>query len=315
MPSMLVSDMSAAVAGGGGGTIDIIPPAGQAYKIVDFGSDVALVTGVPDLSVALRDAILADAIVLEDPTTDPGKRVNQQELYITPANLRVTNEAAGAANLSYYGERVDPNIVITDLVEIGAGATVHVRPPAGETWKITGLGASAWSAVDINPDVTVGITDGTLEASIILRAVDIKAQDKVLNWYIDNTTYLCVTDTDGGGLVFGFSGIRVAETSIGDVQDIAGAAVLDIQPPATQQWTITEIAAQQFVGGAGAGYPDMSVSMVVGANLSEILDVTSIAYNYEMELKIDNTHFLRITDISGINNEVGWLGILDREYS
>lgn len=316
MPSMLVSNMQAAVAGAG--TVDVTPAAGQAYLIKDIGSDVAFVGNVPDIQVAIRDAVLADAIILIDPTTDPGKRTRQLELYITPTNyMRITNTAVGAANISWYGERVDPNLVRTDLQTIGAGATINIQPPAAETWRLTEVGASAFTAAgDINPDVSIGVTDGTLVASLILDPTMIRGQDKALDLYINNTDYLIVTDTSAAGLVFGFSAIRVPETAISSIQDVAGAGTLDIQPPATQEWCLTEIAAETWVGAAPNGYPNITVSMIVGANLSDILEpLPSERWNSKMDLLIDNTHYIRITEGSAANNEVGILGYLKREYS
>lgn len=316
MPSMLVSNMQAAVAGAG--TVDVTPPAGQAYLIKDIGSDVVFVTNVPDIQVAIRDAVLADAIIQIDPTTDPGKRTRQLELYITNANyMRITNTAAGAANVSWYGERVDPNIVMSDLQTVGAGATINIQPPAGQTWRLTEVGASVFTgAGDINPDVSIGITDGTLVASLILDPTMVRGQDKSLDWYINNTDYLIVTDTGAAGLVFGFSAIRVPETAISSIQDVAGSGTLDIQPPATQEWCVTEISGETWVGVAPDGYPNITVSMIVGANLSDILEpLPSLRWNSKMELLIDNTHYLRITEGSAANNEVGILGYLKREYS
>lgn len=320
MPSMLVSNMQAAVAGAG--NVDVQPAAGQAYLIREVGSDVVFVTNVPDIQTSIRDAVLADAIVQVDPTTDPGKRTRPLELYITNGNyLRITNTAVGAANLSWFGERVDPNMVITDIQAIGAGATVNIQPPAGQTWRLTEIGSDSWTgAGDINPNLTIGITDGTLVASILLQPTMLRGQDKRLDLIINNTLYLAVTDTGAAGCVVGYSGIIVPLTSIGSIQDVAGAAVLDILPPATAEWVLTEFAAEQW-GGAGApnDYPDISVSMIVGANLSEVLEAgsvaTSLGWNRELKLHIDNTHYVRITNVNVAANEVGVLGFLRRQYS
>lgn len=308
--------MQAAVAGAG--NVDVTPPAGQAYLIKDIGSDVVFVTSVPDIQVAIRDAVLADAIIQVDPTTDPGKRTRQLELYISPANfMRITNTAVGAANLSWYGERVDPNIVRSDLLTIAAGLTVDIQPPPGETWRVTEIGASTFTvAGDINPDVSVGVTDGTLVASLILDPTMVRGQDKPLDLYINSTDYLIVTDTSGAGIVVGFSAVRVQETAISSIQDVAGSGTLDIRPPATQEWCITEIAAETWVGIAPDGYPQITVSMIVGANLSDILEpLPSVRWNSKMELLIDYTHYLRIVEGSAGNNEVGILGYLKREFS
>jgi len=316
MPTTLITDMAAAVAGGG--TVDIQPAAGVEYLITDIGSDVAFVAAVPDVQVAIRDGVLADAILWIDPTTTPNKRAQRQlRLYVTNTNYcRLTNTAAGAANVSYFGEQVRAGLTRSDLVTIGVGATVEIQPPAGEVWHITEIANSVWSA--IYPDINLLVTDGTLVASIILDATMVRGQEKPLDLYIDNTTYLAVTDIGGAGCVFGYSGRLVPVECISSVQDVAGSATLDIIPTANQEWVITEISAETWAGVAPNGYPDITVSLMVGANLSDVLEAgagASLGWNKELKLHIDTTHYLRITEISTANNEVGVLGYLKRSWS
>jgi hypothetical protein len=307
--------MQAAV--GAGATVDVQPPAGHEYLIRDVAGDAAFVGAVPEVQVAIRDGVLADAIVWIDPTTTPNKRGRQLELYLTNTNyMRLTNTAAGANNVSWFGREVRPGLSRVDLVNIAGGATVNIQPPAGEVWRITEIGASVWTAA--YPDVNLIVTDGVLVASLILDSTMARGQEKALNLYIDNVTYLAVTDTSGGGLVFGYSGVRVPETCISSVTDVAGSATLDIIPPANQEWVITEISAETWAGVAPNGYPDILVSMMVGANLSDLLEPgagVSLRWNTPMSLEIDTTHYLRITEISTADNEVGVLGYLKRSWS
>jgi hypothetical protein len=317
---MLVTNMQAAV--GAGGTHDVIPPAGQEYLIRDVANDVAFVANVPDIQVALRDGVHLNAIILIDPTTSPGRRTRQLELYLTHAMyMRLTNTGAGAGNLSWIGERVRAGLSISNIVTIGVGATVNIQPPAGQTWRITEWGASAFTgAGDINPNVIIGITDGTLVASMIVQPTMVRGQDKEYDFIIDHDVYLRVTDNSGAGIDFGYSGRREPYTCISSVQDVAGSGNLDIIPPAGQEWVITEIAAETW-GGAGApnDYPDIGVSVRVGANLSDVLEAgsvaTSLRWNQRLFIPIDNTHYLRIVETSTANNEVGVLGFLRRGYS
>lgn len=315
MPTTLVTNMQAAV--GAGGTVDVQPAAGAEYMIRDIGGDAAFVGASPDVQVAIRDGVLADAIVWIDPTTTANKRGRQLELYLTNANyMRLTNTAGGANNVSWFGKQVRPGLTRSDLVAVGAGATVNIQPPAGEVWRVTEIGSSVWSA--IYPDLNLLVTDGTLVASIILDATMVRGQDKPLDLYIDNATYLAVTDIGGAGLVFGYSGRLVPQACISSIQDVAGSATLDIIPPANQEWVVTEISAETWAGVAPNGYPDIIVSMMVGANLSDVLEPgagVSLRWNSKMELEIDTLHYLRITENSAGNNEVGVLGYLKRSWS
>lgn len=318
MPSMLVSDLQAGV--GAGGNVDVQPPPGQEWAIYEVGNDEPFVGNVPDVEIALRDGVLNDAILIFDPAVDASRRYRRFEFYITNSDfLRITNTGGAGANISWFGERVTAGLTVTDIRTIGAGATIYIQPPAGQTWRICCFGASVWTAAgDRNPNVSIGVTDGTLVASNIIVPTMNRAQDKRLDWIIDNNIYLSVTDQSAGGLDFGFIGRIVPLVSIGGVQDVAGLGTLDVQPPLGQEWVISELAAETWAGGGAPGNtPDVDVSLVVGANESDILPAgaPSALWGRELILHVDNAHYLRFTDVSGANNEVGYLGYLKRSYS
>ena len=317
MPSNLITNISAAV--GAGASIDVRPPVGQEWLVTDFFSDALFVTDVPDLQVSLYDGASA-CISLRDPTLDPGKRTRQYQFYLTRDNyLRITNTAGVGANVGFTGERVRAGLTVADKVTIGAGAAVDIQPPVGQTWKLTEFGAVAWTvpASDINPNVEIGLTDGTLIASRIVLPTMVRGQDKQPEIYINNTVYLHVFSTPGTD--FAYCGRRVPETCISSVVDVVGSATLDIRPTAGQEWVITEIAAETWNGaGAPNDYPDIQVSLIVGADLSNIMEpgsvATSLRWNSDCRIKIDHDHWIRITEISGGNNEVGVSGYIQREY-
>ena len=316
MPTTLITNMEAAVAGGG--TVDVRPGVGVEWLITDVGNDPAFVGAAPEVMVSLRDGVLADAIIWNDPTVTPNRRAQRQlKLYVTNANwCRLTNTAAGNGNVSYFGEIVRAGLTRADLVTIVAGATIEIQPPAGEVWEISEIGASVWTAA--YPDINVIVTDGTLVASLILDSTMARGWDKQLSLIIDNTVYLAITDTSGGGNVVGYSGRLIPQACISSIQDVAGSATLDIIPTANQEWTISEISAETWAGVAPNGYPDIEVALMVGANLSEVLEAgagVSLRWNTAMALHIDTTHYLRITEISTGNNEVGILGFLKRSWS
>jgi len=81
---------------------------------------------------------------------------------------------------------------------------------------------------------------------------------------------------------------------------------------------ITDLAAESWAGVAPNGYPDIDVAIRVGANNSDVLEAgagASLLWNEEMELYIDTLHYLRITEVSTANNEVGISGYLKRSWS
>lgn len=316
MPSMLIGNISAAVAGAG--TQDVQPPAGQAWVIYEVSSDTPFVGNQPDLSYGIVDGALTLADIVQDPADAPDKGTRPKEIYITNGNfLEITNTAVGNANVGWTGERVDPNKVITDMVTVPNAGAVNIQPPAGQTWRITEFGAELYDAGTDHPECTVGITDGTLIASVILEERCDRGQNKALDWIIDNNIYLIVTNSGGADNDICYSGVLIPEASIGSVQDVVGSATLDIQPPASEEWVITEIAVQTWTGVPGAAdVGNVTVSMWDGAALSDILEpLASLAWNRKLHIHIDNANYLRITEVSTANNEVGLLGYLKRSFS
>lgn len=314
MPSNLITNISLAV--GAGGNVDIQPAAGTEWLVEDFVSSAAFVSNVPDLQVSLYDGASA-CISLLDPTTDPGKRNRQYKFYLTNAvYMRITNTGGAGTNVGYFGEIVRAGLTRSAVATIGAAAGIEIQPPVNETWVITEWGADTWTAGEINPDVEIGLTDGTLVASRIIQSTMVRGQDKQPEIYINNDVYLYVYS--GTGCEFAYCGRRVPPTCISSIQDVAGSANLDIQPPVDQQWVITEIGAETWAGGgAPDNYPDIRVGLRTtgDSNLLQAGSVgTTIRWNSEMRLKIDNVHFLRIEEISTANNEVCVSGYLDRSF-
>ncbi len=314
--SNVISNLSVNV--GAGGTFTIRPPAGEAWLVKDFTSNNAPVANVADISVSLTDGA-NPCLSMNDPTTDPGKRLNQCEYYIThDLFLLITNTGAAGAEIGWFGEKVNPNTVVGEVLTLGAGATVSIIPPVGQTWKITDYGCDVWTAgpADINPDVSIQITDGALILSNLIDPTMARGQDKQRNWYIDAANYLNVLDTGGGGSHFAYCGTRIAEICIGAIQDIIGSATYDIRPPAGEEWLISEFSAETWVGAAPAGYPDITVSLMVAADLSDLLTGAgaNLRWDEKLELNIDHDHWIRITETSAANNETGFLGIVKRQY-
>jgi len=313
--SNVISNISVNV----GAPFDIRPPAGEEWLIKDFGSSNAPVTGVPDISVAFNDATPTPCQTLIDPTTDPGKRLRQYNYYLTNAIfLTVTNTGAATPEISWLGEKVRAGLTVSAIAAIGAGGTIDIRPLAGITWNITEYGSDVWTAgpADVNPDVSIAITDGTLILSLIIDPTMARGQDKEIDWYISNAFYLQVTDTGGGGQNFAYCGRLVPETCISFVSDVAGSGIYDIRPANDAEWLITEFSAETWLGAAPAGYPDMTVSVMVGASLSNLLtNAGELRWDQKFHLNIDRTHWMRITETSTANNEIGFLGILKRIYN
>ena len=322
MPTTIISGMTAGV--GGGGNVDVVPPVGQAWHIKEVTSQHAFVTNAPDVEVRIRNGAVADAIVSIDPTTSPNRKLCSYDLYITNTNwMRLVNTGAAGGNIGHLGYRVNVNTAICANVACGIGATIFIQPPVGETWVITDIGSELWHAVNIYPDIDVGVTNGALLLSMILSAHNARGWlAKRYQWYINNMVYIRVTNTNAAANAVGYTGFRTGVTAISSIQTVGIGATLDVRPLANTEWVLTEFAAEIFAGaGPPADAPDIMVSLATGAGptLSELLEPGSIAvslrWNYPIEFPIDNTNWIRITNVNAATNQVGVLGYLKRTYS
>lgn len=315
MPRSLITNINLAV--GAGGFVDLQPAVGVEWLVTDFASDEVFVTNVPDLQVSLYDGA-TECIALIDPTTDPGNRIRQYKFYLTNAvYMRITNTGGAGHNVGYFGEIVTPGLTRSAIAVIAPANFIVIQPPDGETWEVTEWGMSVFTvAGDLNPAVEVGLTDGVLIASRLILPTMVRGQDKQKSIFINHATYLYVYSTPGGS--FAYCARRVPPTCISFVFDVAGSATLDIQPPVGDQWVITDVGAETWAGGGAPNdYPDITVAVRTTGN-SNIMEAGSIAtslrWNHAFQLKIDNTHFLRITEVSAGNNEVCVSGYLERSY-
>lgn len=316
MPSYSVVGISAAV--GGAAQIDIQPAAGNAYCIKEFSSDPVFVGNVPDLAVGIRDGVLADALVIIDPTTAVQKN-RAKELYITNTNyLRMTNAAAGAANLGWSGYQVPEGIVRTDIYTAPSAGFVDIRPPEGEVWKVLEIGAETMNATH-HPDLTLYLTDGVSVVSMLADGARNLVWGKAWNLYLSYDLWLRAEPIAAADNDVGLSMIRVADEQFGAIVDMGAAAVLDIQPAEGQEAVVTQISAETWAGVAAAGSPDIFVAFYNGAVLSDIMEdgttADSLIHNRRHELFLDNDVYLRITEGSGANNEVAYSGYVRRYYN
>lgn len=318
MPTNFVGDISAAVAGAA--TIDVQPPAGQAYKITEFSSDVVFVGDVPDVSVAITTAALAVCIVIADPTTVVEKGDRQKEILIDNVHYMQLTNTGLVANLGWCGVRINNNNIRTDVVTVPNAGDYDIRPPAGEVWRVTEIGMET-PGVTNHPDATFFITDGVLVLSMIMIETRGLNQLKNLNWYVSHDIWVRVTDTSGAPNDLAFCAERVDVEQFADVVDVLtpGAGLLDIQPAAGQQAVITQFSGETWAGIAPAGSPDMTVSFYDGVNLSDIMEAGSVsdslASGRTLDLMIDNGHYIRVVDVSGADNQVGYLGYIFREFT
>jgi hypothetical protein len=321
MSSNTITRMSAAL--GAGNTAEFDPGAGRAWEVNYVGSDAAFVAGglygsVPDVEIGLKKGA-ATCIICVDPTTDPGNRAGEHRFLVNHSvTLTVKNTAAGAANVSIIGQRINPLNVLSDIIAVGAGGSVAVDPGVGQGMLITEMGYSVWSAfpADVNPDMMVGFTDGTLIASIFWDYTQPCGHDQHLELYTRHECQLYVTDgLAGAGGDMGFCAERTANV-ISSITDVANGANLDIKPTDGIETLITGIAAEKWTGAAPAGFPNSSASIRVGANNSGLVKagLSSEMWDSGIKARIDNTNYMRINNADAAFSEIAVLGVNLRQY-
>lgn len=320
MPTNFIGDISAALAGAA--VLDVQPPAGEAWKVTEFSSDVAFVADVPDISVGITTALLATCIVIPDPTVAGMQKGDRaKEILIDNVHYMQITNAGLVANVGWCGVRINVNNIRTDVVTVPNAGDYDIRPPVGEVWRITEIGMETIGAT-FYPDATFFITDGVLVLSMIMIETADLNHTKIQNWYVSNDVWVRVTDTSVAPNDLAFCAELVDVEQFADVVDVLtpGAGLLDIQPAVGQQAVITQFAAETWGGVLlTAGSPDMTVSFYDGANLSDIMEAGSVsdslASGRTINIMIDNAHYLRVVDVSGADNQVGYLGYIFREFT
>jgi hypothetical protein len=131
---------------------------------------------------------------------------------------------------------------------------------------------------------------------------------------------LVVLNGNAAGLNFAYSAEKV-RNAVAISADLVTGTDLDVIPPDGQEWEITCIAAELLVA-AGVGIapdqkPDVTVQLVcnVALDLSNLMEagsvpavVESLMWEQPIAIRIDHTHFLKLTNVNGANNMVSVLG-------
>jgi len=205
-------------------------------------------------------------------------------------------------------------VCMTDVQAVGAGLTVSIQPPVNQSWRVTLIGSDQWVGVAPNavPDVTAAIFDGTLAANV-LRSTDTRGWYRRQNLHIDNTNYLRLTNDNVAGANLSWSAELTQYYGTGtsvvksDVQTVGAAATVDIQPPTTEDWLVTDVGSSTWVGAAPAGVPNMEVDLFDGTNAARILSsVNTRQWEAALKLYISNADYLRLTNSAGAPAQLGW---------
>ena len=297
MPTTLASGISNA------GTFTIRPPVGHAYCITDFFSDIRFAGGVPDLTVAMTMAGFTDALIIIDPATaiqDVGRNF---EIYITNDCYLTVTEAGAASVIGWTGHEVIPTEVRSRIVTVpnAAPAKYDVRPPVGEIWKVTEIGAEIMTAVQNDPDVIMSLDSVAVPGAVIASGADNYGWHKGWEIYLSNDLYLSFDSITAADNDIALSIVRVPVEFYGAAFNILQNTNQDIQPVEGYEAVVTTWACSRF-GGAGvpANAPDVRLSMTNGVLTSTISSEASVIVDAigsrNTRIEIDNTNYLNVLE-------------------
>ncbi len=315
---------------GAGANQDIQPPETQDWEVTAIGSDVWV--GVQPFQVPQVDVSLFDGTIIAEiiRSTDIRGWYRRQKLHINNDNyIRLNNPGGAGANVSWSARLTrffgaGTSNVISDLQTLGAAATFDVQPLEGMDWLITDVGSANWlgAAPAGVPNIDVDLTDGTLQAQI-LDPASARLWESELELFSSRTNYLQIENTAGVQAVvcfigvlyrnYGGSGDSVVRN---DLQNVGAAASVDFQPPAGYEWRVTAIAGAIWVGVPPLLFPDITVHIFDGTLASQIQSqINWLNQGHPMEILVDNTNYLRITNTNAAGQDVGMVGEMVQRFA
>jgi len=312
MPTTLVTGVSNA------GTFDIRPPVGEAWCITDFFSDIRQAGLVPDLSVAFADGVATAGDIIIDPATAVQKQYRNFEIYIDRDTYLTVTETGAASVIGWIGHQVIPDSVKSRIVTVpnAAPAKFDVRPPVGEIWKVTEIGAETYHANNF-PDVLMSLESLTNTGAIIADGSRALTWNGKLAIYLSNDFFLSLDAIGAADNDIGLSIVRVPVEIFADCFTLLSDATIVVQPPEGTEAVITHLGSDVWAGVAPAGGLDTRFSLTDGVTpstwRSEASVIVDINPNRQNAFMIDNTNYLQIFEPTTANQEIAYTGYIRRE--
>ena len=183
---------------------------------------------------------------------------------------------------------------------------VDIRPPEGETWLITGWGATTTT------NMLLSLTDGTLLATMRGLGIAGSYRFKQLALFVTHDLYARITNGSGSTQTVSWTGVVWKEAGtppgpgdgVGAIQDdVDIGAVLTVTPPAGQMWLITDYGSTLSANGE----PNL-VLRLYGAYLVGSTTVSSAAHQEQRRLLITEDLPLELESRTN-NNVIGVCGV------
>ena len=206
--------------------------------------------------------------------------------------------------------------VKTDVVTIGAGLTVDLRPPATQSFRVTEIGSDQWAGVLPNaiPQANVSLFDGLIQGEF-LRSVDLRGWYRKQNIVIDHEHYLRVTNMAGVAANVSYSAELLRYSGVGnsivrsDIITVGTGLTTDIRPPVAdaEDWVIYDFCSSDWLGAPPNAVPNVEVDMNDGTLTARIMDSTEIRqWEPEIKLFVTRAQYITLTNAGAANANVGW---------
>src|SRR5690606_32026916 len=182
-----------------------------------------------------------------------------------------------------------------------------ISPPEGETWLITGWGATTTT------NMLLSLTDGTLLATMRGLGNTGSYRFKQLALFVTHDLYARITNGSGSTQTVSWTGVVWKEAGtppgpgdgVGAIQDdVDTGAVLTVTPPAGQMWLITDYGSTLSANGA----PNL-VLRLDGAYLVGSTTVSAEAHQEQRRLLITEDLPLELENRGNNDNVIGVCGV------
>lgn len=212
---------------------------------------------------------------------------------------------------------------MTDVRAILTGANEDFQPAAGVEWEIQAIGCSVWVGAPPNavPQLNVGIFDGALGPSWLMRSVDLRGWSRDLKLAINNDYYLRVQNPGGATVNASISGVQMrafapgASILVTEIQTVLAAASYDFQPPVGEEQLVYDVGSSMWIGAAPNGLPDVTVSITDGTLFAAVLTgANARGWNKTLALYLNRTNYLRVTNTNAGPADIAIVGIVARRF-
>lgn len=218
--------------------------------------------------------------------------------------------------------------VFSSIQVVGAGLTLDIQPAVGVDWTITDLASSAIVGVAPAgvPNLTAGIFDGVVAAPALMRNSSaanphVRGWANPPIWHVNNANFLRVTNPEAGGLTLAISvilganyGPNATSRVISDAQALGAGLILQVRPPVGQDWLITDVGSNIWLGAQPAGIPDVTVDLTDGVNAATVAQAACArGWFRPFELYLSRNTWMQLTN-TGANAIVGWSGVICAEF-